>query len=187
LVIVAAGSYPHTIENGAGEQLTFIRLVRDAAGDWLEVENVVKPGSGPPMHVHLRQEEALTVQQGQIAYQRPGEEPRYASEGDTVVFKAGDPHRFWNPGEGDLRCTGYVRPADNLEYFLTEIYASQKRNGGRRPDSFDAAFLVWRYRSEFAMVEIPAFVRRFVLPVQILIGRILGKYRRYAGAPVPVR
>src|SRR5215208_2782151 len=39
--------YPHTIENGAGERITFVRRVQDSAGDCVEVENVVKPGSGP--------------------------------------------------------------------------------------------------------------------------------------------
>ena len=65
-------SYPHTIENGAGERITFVRPVQDSAGDRLEVENFVKPGSGPPMHVHTYQEEALTIQQGQLGYQRSG-------------------------------------------------------------------------------------------------------------------
>jgi hypothetical protein len=50
----------------------------------------------------------------------------------TVVFKPGEVHRFWNPGEEDLRCTGYVQPAHNLEYFLTAIYASQRESGGAR-------------------------------------------------------
>ncbi len=48
-------SYPHTVENGAGERITFVRRVLDPAGDRLEVENVVMPGSGPPMHVHYYQ------------------------------------------------------------------------------------------------------------------------------------
>ncbi len=55
-------AYPHTIENGAGERISFVRRVQDPSGDRLEVENLVKPGSGPPMHVHNYQEEALTVQ-----------------------------------------------------------------------------------------------------------------------------
>ena len=179
-------SYPHTIENGSGERLTFLRLVRDPDGDWLDVENVVKPGAGPPMHVHHRQEEALTVRRGRIGYQRPGGDPQYAGVGETVVFKAGDAHRFWNAGEDDLYCTGYVRPAHNLAYFLSEVFASQRRNGGTRPDLFDVAFLTWRYRTEFAMVEIPAFVRRFVIPIQVAIGMLLGKYQRYANAPAPL-
>jgi quercetin dioxygenase-like cupin family protein len=179
--------YPHTIENGAGEQLTFVRRVKDQGGERLEVENLVQPGSGPPMHVHHLQEEALTVRKGRIGWQVPGGAPQYAGEGETVVFKPGEAHRFWNAGEGELRCSGYIRPPDNLEYFLTQIYASQKRSGGKRPDPFDAAFLATRYRSEFGMVEIPAFVQRFLFPVQVALGKLLGKYRKYADAPPPVR
>jgi quercetin dioxygenase-like cupin family protein len=180
-------TYPHTIDNGAGERITFLRRVPGPAGDRLEVENIVQPGSGPPMHIHHYQEEALTVQQGRIGYQRPGEPAQFAGPGQTVVFMAGEAHKFWNAGEGELQCTGYVEPADNLEYFLTELYASTKRTGGARPDPFEAVFLMRRYRSEFAMVEIPAAVQRFVFPVQLAAGKVLGKYRRYADAPEPVR
>jgi quercetin dioxygenase-like cupin family protein len=180
-------TYPHTIDNGAGERLTFVRRVEDPVGDRLEVENVVDPGSGPPMHVHHLQEEALTVQQGRIAYERRGEPEQFAEPGETVVFKRGEWHRFWNPAEEELRCTGYVKPADNLEYFLTEIYASQRENGGSRPDPFAAAFLARRYRSEFGMGGIPAPVQQLVFPVQVALGRLLGKYKKYADAPKPVR
>jgi len=178
--------YPHTIENGAGERLTFLRRVPGPAGDRLEVENVVEPGAGPPMHVHHRQAESLTVVEGRIGYQRPGEPPQYAGPGATVAFAAGEAHRFWNAGEGPLRCTGYIEPADNVEYFLTEIYASTRRQGGARPDPFDAAFLTTRYRAEFAMVDIPAAVQRLVFPVQVALGRLLGRYARYADAPDPI-
>lgn len=175
------------IENGAGERITFLRSVPGPAGDRLEVENVVKPGAGPPMHVHHYQEQALTVQQGRIGYQRPGEPARFGGPGETVAFKPGEAHRFWNAGEGDLRCTGHIEPADNIEYFLTELFESTKQSGGVRPDPFDAAFLTRRYRSEFAMVEIPAVVQRFVFPLLVAVGRLLGRYARYADAPEPVR
>ena len=112
---------------------------------------------------------------------------RFAGPGETLVFKPGDPHRFWNAGDGELRCTGYIEPADNVEYFLTELYASTRKSGGDRPDPFDAAFLIRRYRSEFAMVEIPAAVQRFLFPVQVVLGKLLGRYRKYATAPEPVR
>ena len=180
-------TYPHTIENGAGERLTFLRKVPGTNGDRLEVENIVQPDSGPPMHVHHYQEEALTVQVGRMGFQRLGEPEQFAGPGETVTFKPGEAHRFWNAGEGALRGTAHIEPADNIEYFLTEIYASVKRSGGVRPDPFDAAFLMRRYRSEFSMVEIPAAVRRFVFPVQVALGRLLGKYGRYADAPEPAR
>ncbi len=179
--------YPHTIDNGAGERLTFLRRVPGRAGDRLEVENVVKPGAGPPMHIHHYQEEALTVQQGRIGYQRPGEPPQFAGPGETVTFKPGEPHRFWNAGEEDLLGTGHIQPADNIEYFLTAIFESQRENGGSWPDPFEAAFLTRRYRDEFYMTEIPAVVQRFVFPVLVMVGRALGKYEKYADAPEPVR
>ena len=180
-------SYPHTIENGAGEVLTFTRRVPGTRGDRLEGGNLVKPGAGPPMHVHHLQEEALTVEQGRIGYQRPGGPEQFAGPGETVVFKAGDAHRFWNAGEVDLRCTAAIEPADNIEYFLGAIFASTARSGRGRPDPFDAAFLLRRYRSEFALLEIPWFVQRFVFPVQVAIGHLLGKYGKYADAPEPVQ
>ena len=179
-------SYPHTIDNGAGERLTFLRRVRHPGGDRLEVESLVKPGAGPPMHVHHYQEEALTVEQGRLAYQRPGEPPRFAGPGETVAFGPGEAHRFWNPGDEDLRLTGHIQPADNIEYLLSAIYESQRQAGGSRPDPFEAAFLTTRYRSEFGMAEVPAPVQRLVFPALVIAGRLLGKYRKHVQAPEPV-
>jgi hypothetical protein len=160
--------------------------VPGTTGDRLEVENVVEPGAGPVMHVH-HQEEALTVLQGRIGYQRLGERARFAGPGETVAFRAGEAHKFWNAGEEDLRGTGYIEPADNVEYFLGAIFESQRRSGGSRPNLFDAAFLARRYRSEFGMAGIPAPVQRLVFPVLVAIGRLLGRYGKYADAPEPVR
>ena len=43
---MARYTYPHTIEDGAGERITFSRRVPGPGGDRLEVENVVtrEPG-----------------------------------------------------------------------------------------------------------------------------------------------
>ena len=179
-------TYHRTIENGQGEEITFVRLVKEPDGDRLEVAIRVSPGGGPPMHVHYLQEEGLTITKGRLGYQRPGEQPQFAGEGDTVVFKAGEPHKFWNAGDGDLRCTGYAKPALNVEYFLTALYASQKRAGSRRPEPFEGAFLARRYASEFGMLEVPALVQKVIFPVQVAIGKLLGKYVKYDDAPPPV-
>ena len=180
-------TYPHTIENGAGERRTFLRRVPGARGDRIEAENVVGPGAGPIMHVHHQQEEALTVVQGRMGYRRPGEPARFAGPGETVVFQVGEAHEFWNAGQETLRCTGYIEPADNVEYFLAAISESQRRSGGSRPSLLDAAFLARRYRDEFGLVEIPAPVQRLVFPVLVAIGTLLGRYDKYADAPEPVR
>lgn len=178
--------YPHTIENDAGERLTFLGIRSDERGEYLEVSNAVSPGSGPPMHVHHLQEEGLTVERGTMGWQRLGEEEHLARAGESVTFAPGEVHRFWNAGDDELIGTGFVRPPDNLEYFLSQIYASTKANGGRRPRLFDAAYLTSRYRSEFGMADIPGPVQRLVFPIVVAVGRLFGLDRRFAGAPEPV-
>ena len=178
-------TYPIRIENGSGEVLIFERLMQTATGERLEVRNEVQPGAGPPMHVHWKQEEGLTVVAGRIGYQIKGQPPRYAEVGEMVVFKPGVAHRFWADGQELLRCTGYVQPAGNIVYFLSEVYRSMRTNGGR-PNTFDAAFLLHKYRSEFAMLSIPAFVTRVIFPVLQLIGSLTGRYKDLERGPAPL-
>ena len=180
-------SYPHTIDNGHGEELTFVRLVKSDAGELLEVENKVQPGSGPPMHVHHLQDESLTIVSGRIGVQISGSDPTFHGPGETVTFQRGVAHRFWNAGNDVLVCKGWVSPPHNIEYFLTEIYRSVKSNGGSRPSMFDGAFLQTRYKSEFDMVEIPAFVKTVIFPVVLAFGKLTGQHRKFESSPAPVK
>jgi hypothetical protein len=67
-------------------------------------------------------------------------------------------------------------------YFLSQIYKSMDENGGR-PGLYDAAYLLNRYRSEFGMLEIPAFVQKLIFPVALFIGGLVGKNKKFADAP----
>lgn len=180
-------SYPHTLDNGHGERLVFLRRVPGKNGDRLEGENFVAPGAGPVMHVHHLQDEVLTVQSGRIGFQRPGQPPEFAGPGETAAFKAGDAHKFWNAGTEVLHCTAYIEPADNIEYFLAKIFESSRESGKGRPNLLDAAYLSHRYRSEYGMLQVPALVQRLLFPVLIAIGTMTGRFRKYADAPEPVR
>jgi quercetin dioxygenase-like cupin family protein len=177
--------YPYTIENGHGEQLTFTRLVKDPTGDWVEVTNVVQPNSGPPMHVHHLQEEGFTILEGTIGIEILGQPIQYYSEGASLVLKAGIAHRFWNAGTHPLRCKGYVKPALNFEYFISEIYESTASNTKPAPKTFDAAWLMKHFRSEFDMLVIPTFVKKIIFPIVLFIGKLQGKDRKFKDAPQP--
>ena len=179
-------SYPHTIDNGGGKLLTFLRRIKDESGDYLEVENTVQPNAGPPMHVHFNQEETITVVKGKIATQVPGKEPQYFEAGATLSFKPVRTHKFWNAGSEPLIGKGFIKPAHNIEYFLTEIFASTKVNGGTRPAAFDAAYLLNRYKSEFDMSDIPPFVEKAIFPLVLFFGKLQGKHKKFKDAPKPV-
>jgi len=178
--------YPHTIENCIGERLVFTELVKEPDGDKVLVENYVTAGSGPAMHTHLLQDEALTVVSGRLGYQILGEPERYAAEGETVLFKKGTPHRFWNDGENELHCKGWLKPANTIVFFLSSIYAAQNKSGKAAPEQFDAAYLIKRYASEYDLPGIPKFVKKTIIPITYGIGRLLGKYKHFKDAPDPV-
>ncbi len=179
--------YPHVIENCIGEKIIFKSLQKEADGDRLIVENFVTPGTGPVMHTHYLQDEVLTVLEGRIGYQVMGQPAKYADAGETVAFTKGTPHRFWNAGEEILHCKGYIKPANTIVFFLSSIFAAQNKSGKAKPETFDAAYLMSRYSSEYEMNEMPGFVKKIILPLTYRVGKLLGKYKHFKDAPEPIR
>lgn len=180
-------AYPYTIENCVGEKIIFHSIQPEPDGDRVIVENFVTPGHGPVMHTHFLQDESLTVVRGKIGYQVLGGNFQYAHEGETVLFKRGTPHRFWNPGDEILNCKGWVKPANTIVFFLSALYAAQNKSGKARPETFDAAYLMTRYAKEYDLPGIPDFVKKTVFPLTYTIGKILGKYKEFKEAPGPVK
>lgn len=179
--------YPHTIENKIGEKLTFLRLVKERDGDRLETEGFVKPGCGPITHVHWKQEESLTVISGRLGTEIAGQQPVYYGPGETTIFHRGTWHRFWNAGEDDLHIKGWIKPANNVEYFLTELFKAIDAGKGNRPEPVAAAFLARKYRSEFGVYGIPAFVKTVIIPAQFYIDKLRGAHKRFQEAPEPMK
>ena len=180
-------TYPHVIESCIGEKIVFRELIKEPDGDRLVGESFVNPGSGPVMHTHWLQDEALTVITGKIGYQVFGEPEQFANEGETVFFKRGTAHRFWNAGQEMLHCKAWVKPANTFAFFITSIFEAQNKSGTAKPEMFDAAYLLKRYSAEYDMTEIPKFVKKVVIPITYYTGKLLGKYKHFKDAPEPLR
>ena len=176
---------PHTIYNPVGERVIFQKIEKTPDGDRISGECFCQPGSGPVMHNHLKQEEGLTVVSGKMGYQVFGEEVKYALPGETVVFAPGVAHKFWAEG-GPLHCKSWIQPANTIVFFLSSIFAAQNKTGTEKPELFDAAFLLKRYKSEYDLVDIPAFVKNVVMPLTYYTGKLLGKYKHFKNAPHPM-
>ena len=65
--------------------------------------------------------------------------------------------------------------------------ASSATTGTSRPALFDAAYLTTRYKSEYDLAELPGFVKKVLIPATYYVGKLLGKYKHFEGAPEPVR
>jgi len=176
---------PYSIQNKYGEKLTFLKIISENGKEILLVENEVNRGCGPVMHVHFKQEESLTVTEGKIGYQILGGEEKFAGVGETVAFKSGVYHRFWNAGDSILRCSGTISPANNIIYYLENIYRLMDEGNGQ-PGGFDAAYLITKYKSEFDVIAIPSFVKKVIFPVSIFFGKLSGKHKKFEEAPPAV-
>ena len=62
----------------------------------------VEPGRGPSLHTH-DYEELLIVLEGRATLRGTGDEEVVVGAGEIVVVPAGEPHGFFNSGDGPLR------------------------------------------------------------------------------------
>ena len=180
-------NYPHTIENCIGEKIIFQSVEQSSNGDKVIVEGYCEPEAGPAMHTHFKQDEELTVVSGKMGYQIFGQEPQFASAGETVHFERGTPHKFWAEGNEPLHCKGWIQPANTIVFFLSAVYAAQNKSGKGEPDPFDGAYLLSKYSAEYDMPEIPTFVKKVIFPITVFIGHVLGKYKHFKDAPTPLQ
>jgi hypothetical protein len=44
-----------------------------------------------------------------------------------------------------------------------------------------------RYASEYDLPEIPKFVKKVIIPATYFVGKLLGKYKHFEGAPEAVK
>ena len=179
-------NYPHTIENCVGEKIIFKSVVKENQVEKVIVEAYCDPGCGPVMHTHLLQDESLTVVSGKMGYQILGEEPKYLQQGETAIFKRGTPHKFWAEGPDQLKCNGWISPVDNIVFYLSSLYAAQNKSGKGQPETFDGAYLMTRYSNEYDIPDIPSFVKKAIIPLTYIIGKLSGKYKHFKTAPAPL-
>jgi quercetin dioxygenase-like cupin family protein len=166
------------IENRHTGEVLRMRRVREADGQVvLMIDGSLPPhSSGPPLHVHFREREEGVVKAGTIGA-RVGKEKIVRKAGESAAFPAGVVHNWWNAGEALLELSGKVIPVVDLDRYLQAIFAVLNASAAGRPSIFYLAHVLWRHRHTQAMAAPPKPVQWILLPVVLLIGGLLGKYR----------
>jgi mannose-6-phosphate isomerase-like protein (cupin superfamily) len=172
------------LENRHTGEVLVMRRMRDAQGQIvLTLDGTLPPGtSGPPLHVHFHENEEGIVKAGTLGAQI-GKDKFVVPTGGTVVLPAGRPHRWWNAGDDLLEFSGHVVPVD-LDRYLQAVFAVLNASNGR-PPIFYLAHVLWRHRDTQLLSIPPPPIQRILLPVVLIIGRILGKYKgsSWPGSP----
>ncbi len=102
-----------------GDVYRFLATGDDTDGKYATFEAIVPPGSGPPPHIHSREEESFLVLDGVITFQL-GEERIVADEGTFLNMPIGSLHCFKNDTDKPARMLISVAPA-GLEKMFLEI------------------------------------------------------------------
>lgn len=88
-------------------------------GAMAAVEARVKPGGGPPKHVHAKEDEMFYVLEGQFKIWR-GDEALDAGTGAVVFLPRNVPHTYQNTGSEPGRLLVMITPA-GFEGFFREV------------------------------------------------------------------
>jgi len=102
-----------------GDTYTFKATEQSTGGGFALIEASVPPGSGPPPHLHTREDEAFYLLGGSLEISA-GAETTLARAGDFVYLPRGIVHSFRNPGVDAARTLIVITPA-GFEGFFREI------------------------------------------------------------------
>lgn len=102
-----------------GEFYTVKVSSEETGGEFALVEAEIPPRSGPPPHVHSREDECFYVLEGEIEY-LAGEKTVRAGAGSVIYVPKGIVHTYKNVGETTARFLVTITPG-GFEKFFEEI------------------------------------------------------------------
>jgi quercetin dioxygenase-like cupin family protein len=112
---VAAGR-GERVRSPLGGDITFIVRSEQSNGALAALEAINRPGEGPPLHVHTREDETVYVLEGEFRWKMGGE-LSVSGPGSFVFIPRGVPHTWQVIGEGDGRMLVTFFPAGMEGFF----------------------------------------------------------------------
>lgn len=118
--------HPHSIGFSTG--MLFKVSSSDTNGALFIIEHTHLTPGGPPLHMHLQQEEWFYVMAGEIGFQ-VGEQRIKLKAGESLLAPRRVPHTFSSVGADPARMLIAFCPAGKMEQYFHEVEANPKRNG----------------------------------------------------------
>jgi len=165
-----------------GETLTLLVSEQDNNGLYNKYE-VFLPARrpSPPLHYHTDFIEIFTVIKGTLDfYLGMAEQHHRINEGESIIAKIGQLHRFVNDRDEPVTFTVEARPAGGLVKAFQLAYAVANESGEGK-DGLPANFLVKLYfvkLSKGYLPGIPLLLQKLLFKAAIFILRITGKKQR---------
>lgn len=120
IIVPPGGGHEFTLNGGS-----FIHKVnsKDTNGVFAVLEIVTPPGGGIDLHLHEREDEFVSLIEGEIEVTL-GDQTMKAVPGVMALLPRGIPHGFTNIGSTDSKIIVTILPGDFDNYFveLSELY-----------------------------------------------------------------
>ena len=158
-----------------GESLSLRRIARGGEV-WLELQGSLPAHrEGPPLHVHLLEDEEGEVVAGTLSAVVDGRTIQVPT-GQPAAFPKGSVHRWWNGGDETLAFEGYVKPVVDLDVYLQSAFDVLNAGQAGRPSLFYMAHLAWRHRRTQQVRIAPAWLQALLFPLVVGLGTLLGRF-----------
>jgi quercetin dioxygenase-like cupin family protein len=102
-----------------GETVTFKAVSTDTDGAYTLIEVIDEPQSGPPLHLHRREDESFYILEGTFAFQI-GDLAETATAGWFMTAPKGVPHSYKNIGTTPAKMLTLFVPA-GIENFFEDL------------------------------------------------------------------
>ena len=170
-------------------------------GEWLELErcraengteelrmtgSLLAGREGPPPHLHFEEDEHVKVVSGRASVLLDGKRLELEA-GQRISFPKGSVHTWWNDGDDDVVIQGVATPVIDLDRYLQAVFQVLDAGSPNRPPIFYMAHVMHRHRRTQLTPVIPRAIQRVLLPVVVLLGSVLGKYRGTSWPGCPSR
>jgi mannose-6-phosphate isomerase-like protein (cupin superfamily) len=119
---------------------------RNTNGALTLLEFVHPPNGGPPLHIHLREDEVWYVLEGDYRF-KLGEAMFGVSQGDMVFGPRGTPHGFQNVGDTPGRLLVFYTPSGAERFF--------EQHAELLPGPVDSETLAGLFRANWMEVQGP--------------------------------
>ena len=136
-----------TLVNPVGGHVIFKARGHQTGGRLTVLETVITAGDGPPLHVHVKDDEAVYVLEGEIDF-RVGDELYHNRAGSFVFIPRGVPHTFQNVGTDDARMLLMFAPSG-----IERLFELAAASGAKSAD--DEAWSAAAREAETEMVGPP--------------------------------
>jgi len=152
-----------------GTTFEFVREPADPERDPSEVVFTAQPdGPAPPPHVHPRQRETFTLEEGDFELLVDGSWRKLAP-GQSLTIEPGQTHTYRNKGTLTARVRTVHEPGLSFDQYLRDLHATIAEHGSMKITPAVAARMagVWRWHSET--------IRPGPLPIRIafaVLGRV---------------